>query len=128
MTSDIQRRGLARQFNGVPERIPVGHQRGRGENTFAVGFDDALVHIARETEIIRVDYETNGILKQCQLDAQEFLRVGAHILDQLVHLARGAVQRIVELRIDEQLADSALTRIHLVDGRIDLLRDRLSWL
>ena len=36
-----------------------------------------------------------------------------------------AVERIVELRVDEKLPDRSLARIHLIDGRIDLLRDEI---
>ena len=46
-----------RQAQGVLERRAVGHQGGGGENAAAMRFHDALVHVRREAEIVRVDYQ-----------------------------------------------------------------------
>ena len=55
-----------------------------------------------------------------QFDAEEFFRVGAEILQQLVQFARGPGGRIVQGWIYHQLPDSALSGIHFVDSDIDV--------
>src|SRR5581483_8789182 len=60
-----------------------------------------------------------------QLDAQELLWIGPEILHQQVQLARGAVQIVVQLLIYQELANSALAGIYLVDNRVDFRNSRL---
>ena len=50
--------GVSRQSRTrVVEGVAVGHQGGGGEDAVAVGFDDALIDVRREAEIVGVDDE-----------------------------------------------------------------------
>ena len=51
----VQRRNTAGKVNGVPESGPHGHERGGRDDAFLVRFQDALIHAAGETEVVRVD-------------------------------------------------------------------------
>ncbi len=55
VAADIERGVLAREAERVLERLAVGHQGGRGQDTAAVGFHNSLVDVRREAEIVRVD-------------------------------------------------------------------------
>ena len=46
-----------RQPHRIVERRAVGHQRGGGQNAVAMRLHDALVHVRREAEIVRVDHQ-----------------------------------------------------------------------
>ncbi len=57
VTSDVERRRGLSQFHRVIESRAVGHQRGGGQNAVAVCLYDALVDVAGEAEVIRVDHQ-----------------------------------------------------------------------
>ena len=57
MTTDVQRRRLARQADRIVKGVAVGHQGGGGQNAVAVRLHDAGVHVRGETEIVGVDDE-----------------------------------------------------------------------
>ena len=48
--------------HGVFERVAVGHQSGRGQDSVPVRFDDPGVHIASEAEIIGIDNQPDRAL------------------------------------------------------------------
>ena len=58
MTAHVESRILVRQADRILERLPVGHQRGRPQNPVLMRLHDALVHIPREPEVIRIDNES----------------------------------------------------------------------
>ncbi len=122
--ADIERPIFARQCSRVIERRARGHQRGGGEDPLPMSVDDSFVHITRVAEVVGIrDQVFQAVASEYrELDAQELLGVGAEVLHQEVHLARGAVQVIVQLWIHQQLADGPLAGIHLIDHRIDLGR------
>jgi hypothetical protein len=55
MTPYIERRSLARQSNGIIERVTVRHQRSGGKNALAMGVNDSRIYFRREAEIVGVD-------------------------------------------------------------------------
>ena len=95
MATDIERRRPVGEHYRVVERVTVCHERCSRENPVPMRVDDAFIHIASEAKIVRIDNEPSGLrhvtLENGQLDAQELLRVGMHILDQRIHFPRRAV-------------------------------------
>jgi len=57
VTPDIERWMGVRPSYGVLERAAIRHQRGRRQNPVLVCFDDALIDIAGEAEVIGVDHQ-----------------------------------------------------------------------
>jgi hypothetical protein len=57
MAADIERWVLPRQLHCMVELAAVSHESCRCKDSFAVGFDDAFVHIAGKTEVVGVDNE-----------------------------------------------------------------------
>ena len=57
MDADIERRILARQADGIVKRRAGSHQRGGGEDAFAVRLDNSLIHVAREAEVVGVNHQ-----------------------------------------------------------------------
>jgi hypothetical protein len=57
VAANIQAGGCVRQPDGIVERRSVGHERGGAENAALEGFHDPGVHVAGESEIVRVDDE-----------------------------------------------------------------------
>ena len=66
MAADIERRSFLAPAHGVVKGRAGGHQRGRGENAVAVRFDDSLIHVAREAEVVGVDNYTSLHLRSEQ--------------------------------------------------------------
>ena len=58
MTPHVQPRVLACKAHGIVEGGARGHQSCSSENTVAMRLDNARVHIAGESEIIRVDNQS----------------------------------------------------------------------
>jgi len=54
MTPNIQRRIGSREAHRVFKSIPIGHQRGGGQDAPLVGFDDACIHVWGETEVVGI--------------------------------------------------------------------------
>jgi hypothetical protein len=54
VTADIERRVLARQPHGIVKRGAVGHQSRGGENAVAMGLDNTLIDVPRESKIVGV--------------------------------------------------------------------------
>ena len=97
---------------------PIRHQRGCGQNSVPVRFDDPLIDIGRESEIVRVDDQSLRNSKQRQFDPQEFFRIGANVLRQGLGFPGRAVQRFVELRVHQQLSQRALPGVDPVDAAV----------
>ena len=57
MDADIERRVLAGQADRIVKRRAGGHQRGCGEDALAVRFDNPLIHVAREAEVVGVNHQ-----------------------------------------------------------------------
>ena len=57
MDADIERRIFAGQTYGVVKRRAGGHERGGGEDALAVRFDNSLIHVAREAEIVGINHQ-----------------------------------------------------------------------
>ncbi len=55
MNADVEIGQIARTVHRIVKRRAVRHQSGGGENTLAVRAHDAMVHVARETEIVGVN-------------------------------------------------------------------------
>jgi len=56
MNADIERGILASEAHSVVEGRAGRHQRGSGEDAFAMGLDNTLVDVVRETEIVGVNH------------------------------------------------------------------------
>src|SRR3954469_24592888 len=59
-------------------------------------------------------------LKDGQFNAQKLFGVCSEILKKLVQFAGSAVERIVQLWVNQQLTDGALPRVDLVKSNVDL--------
>src|SRR5437773_2057160 len=57
MATHVQSRIRSRQPRGIVEGVAIGHQRGRSQDSVPMRFDDPLVHIGGESEVIRIDYQ-----------------------------------------------------------------------
>ena len=56
VNADIKRRVFVSEAHGVAEGRTGRHQRGGGKDASAMGLDDTLVDVARETEIVGVNH------------------------------------------------------------------------
>ena len=72
MCTDIESGRLFRKPNGVVKRVPVGHQGCGGENTIDMRVDNSGIHIACETEIVRIDNEPAQNQKRFNLMDKNF--------------------------------------------------------
>ena len=57
MAANIQRRRLPSQHHCLIKRRAIRHNRRRRENALPVRGDDPRIHVARETEVIRIDHQ-----------------------------------------------------------------------
>ena len=57
VNANIERRVFASQTYGVVKRGAGGHERSRGEDAVAVGFDNSSIHVAREAEVVGVNHQ-----------------------------------------------------------------------
>ncbi len=58
MAPHIERWKLAGEPHRMVKRIAIRHQRGGSENTVPMGMRDAVVHVPRKAEIVRVNNES----------------------------------------------------------------------
>ena len=92
MTADIERGMLFGEAHCIVERSAIGHE-GRGrEDAVDMRFNDALIYVARKSEIVRINCQRPHALEEAQLDAQKFLRIRPEILDQPVSLTGHGVE------------------------------------
>jgi hypothetical protein len=57
MAADVECGILTSEPYGVVERGTGRHQSGSGQDAVAMSFNDSLVHVACESEIVRIDDE-----------------------------------------------------------------------
>ncbi len=57
MDADIERGDSPAPERTARQSRAGGHQRGGGEDTAAVRFDDSLIHVAREAEVVGVNHQ-----------------------------------------------------------------------
>ena len=122
MAPHVERRRLARQTHGILEGVAVSHQCCCRQNAVEVRFDDPFVHVVREAEIVGID-NRGASESDTSLMVRNFFGLARISLSEPRHLARRAVQRVVELRIHHELPDRPLAGIDLVHRRIDFRRD-----
>jgi hypothetical protein len=63
VNTDIECRILASKAHRVVESRAGRHERSGGKNAFAMGLDDTLVDVARETEIVSVNHQPAHVRK-----------------------------------------------------------------
>ena len=70
MATYTKRRSCESEFDGVVERVTIGHERGAGENSVAMRAENSLVNASRETKVICVEDELLRHRRELFLSAQ----------------------------------------------------------